>query len=100
MLCQFSPKDTTASGHRLVLWSVDPSDWRPNVWHSELIDQVTWWSRAIRTSPAHTSAIRAPTHDPEMAYPMAKGMANEASARRGNSFPISTRSRSFNMSGA
>ena len=68
----------TASGHRLVLRSAVSSGRRPKVWHSELTDQVTWWRSAIRTRPAHSSAVSAPTRVPDRAKPITKGMASDA----------------------
>ena len=61
MLCQLSPNDTRASGHRLVArsWRRVANGRVPNTWHSELTLQVTCCSTAIRTSPAHSSAARA-----------------------------------------
>ena len=71
-LCQLSPRDTMASGHRFVLRSAVSSDRQPKVWHSELTDQVTWWRSAIRTRPAHNQGgeradqgPRQPEADPE-----------------------------------
>ena len=40
-LCQLSPRDTMANGHKLVLRSGVGSERRPKVWQSEFTDQVT-----------------------------------------------------------
>ena len=100
MLCQLSPSDTIASGHRLVLRSAVPSDRRPNVWHNELTDQVTWWRNAIRTRPAQRRAVSAPTRVPDSAKPIPNGIASEAKASTGNSRSIRCTSLSRSMSGA
>ena len=48
----------------------------PIMWQIELIDQVTWCSTAMRTSPAQNSAVSAPHQDQLISPP-------SAPARRG-----------------
>src|SRR5215207_8289331 len=49
--CQDSPNDSSDSQKTLVEWSSTANRRVPKKWQTELIDQVTWWSRKIRTAP-------------------------------------------------
>src|SRR5579863_703491 len=99
-LCHDSPMESTASAATLRLSSVVVKGRRPTMWQIELTPQVTWWSRAIRTRPAHTNALMAPTRVPDIAQPMPNGTASETMANAGNFRPTATRSGSRRMSGA
>src|SRR3954465_13375523 len=52
MLGQLSPKLRIASGQKLALLSRAAKGRSPIMWQIELIDQVTWCSRKIRTREA------------------------------------------------
>ncbi len=56
----------------------------PNMWHSELTDQVTCCSRATRASPAYSSGVRAVYQVPPIAHPAPNGSASEAAHKAGN----------------
>ena len=72
----------TASTAMLVLRSVVANGRRPQVWQSELMLQVTWCSRKIRTPPAHSSAVSPPARPPEQpADPERDGQRDEAPQR-------------------
>ena len=64
-LCQLSPNDTTASGATFPLRSFVTNGLRPQRWHTELMLQVTWCSRNMRTRPAQRNAPNAPAKRPE-----------------------------------
>ncbi len=66
----------------------------PNMCPSELTLHVTWCNRAIRTSPAQTSASVAPTREPVMAHPSPKGRASVRNIQSGASLEMATTSRS------
>ena len=86
MLCQLSPNDTRASGHRLVArsWRRVAKGRLPKTWHSELTLQVTCCSTATRTRPAHSSAASAACQVPPISHPAANGSARETAHRTGN----------------
>src|SRR5690349_8006067 len=74
-LCQFSPNEMIASGQKFAARS-EPRVAKgrcPYTWQMELIDQVTWCSKATRTRLAQKNAVSAPRHDPVSAYPSAAG---------------------------
>src|ERR1700757_448606 len=48
-LCQASPRDGTANHQTLRLSSDVLKGRRPVMWHTELMEKVTWWSKATRT---------------------------------------------------
>ena len=58
--CQASPKVGSASHHTLVDLSSVAKRRRPKKWHTELIDQVRWWSMNTRTRPPHSRPVSAP----------------------------------------
>ena len=53
--CQDSPNESGASQKTLVEWSSTSKRREPKKWQTELIDQVTWCSRKIRTAPPHSA---------------------------------------------
>ena len=57
--CHASPIESGASQNTLRDSSSMSNRLRPKKWHTELIDQVTWWSRNTRTKPPHRSAVSA-----------------------------------------
>src|SRR5205807_9191327 len=77
-LCQDSPKLSTASGAKLELRSVVSNGLRPNMWHNELVLQVTWWSTIMRTRPPQRKASSAPLRVAVTAQPIRNGMARLA----------------------
>ena len=82
MLCQLSPNDTRASGHRLVARSCCRvvKGRLPNTWHSELTLQVTCCSTVTRTSPAHRSPSSAARQVPPISHPAPNGSARQRNA--------------------
>ena len=46
----------------------------PIMWQIELVDQVTWCSAAMRTSPAQKNAVSAPHQDQVIRPPSRTGM--------------------------
>ena len=58
--CQDSPIENGASQKTLVEWSSTSKRRVPKKWQTELIDQVMWWARKIRTGPPHSAASNAP----------------------------------------
>src|SRR5690606_35711420 len=62
-LCQDSPKEGMASHHTFRERSRTSKFSSPMVWQMEFTDQVTWCSRATRTSPAQKNAVNAPHQD-------------------------------------
>ena len=55
--------DRTASGQKFVALPWARNGRSPIMWQIELIDQVTWCSTAMRTSPAQKNAVNAPQND-------------------------------------
>src|SRR4051812_26261117 len=76
-LCQDSPNDRMASHHTLRDWSREPNCLRPNTWHTELIDQVTWCSSDTRTRLAQKKALSAPAGDQVTRPPIRPGSVIE-----------------------
>src|SRR5690349_21483412 len=78
MLCQLSPSESSARGHKLVARSQRRvvNGRVPITWHSELTLQVTCCSTATRTSPAHSRAVSAPC-PPPAAQPAANGSPSD-----------------------
>src|SRR4029077_10429284 len=102
MLCQLSPSDSTASGHKLVARS-----WRrvvkgrlPSRVHREFTLQVTCCSRKTRTSPAHTSASSAASQVPPSAHPAANGSASDTTHNAGKARDTRRIDGDASMSGA
>src|SRR2546425_1213347 len=62
-LCQDSPKDRIASQETFLDLSLTSNSSLPKVWQIELIDQVTWCRKAIRTRLAQKNAVTAPCQD-------------------------------------
>ena len=78
--CQDSPKEISESHATFVLWSSSGKRRRPKKWHTELMDQVTWWSRNARTRPPHTRPRTAPSTPPWASQP-ASGRQREGGQR-------------------
>src|ERR1700733_527774 len=57
---------------------------RPKVWQMELIDQVTWCSRATRTRLPQKKAVIAPCKDIPHRPPMSAGSSSETATIAGN----------------
>src|SRR3954451_11907907 len=62
-LCQDSPIEGIASHQTFADLSRATNGRSPMVWQIELIDQVTWWSKEMRTSEAQKNPVTAPCHD-------------------------------------
>src|SRR6185312_8931923 len=73
LLCQDSPKLRIASGQKFAERSREAYGRSPIMWHTELIDQVTWCSTQTRTSEAHRKAVSAPVQDQLIRPPRAAG---------------------------
>src|SRR5437762_9960012 len=99
MLCQLSPKLKIASGQKFVLLSRAWNGRSPIVWQIELIDQVTWCSRKIRTSEAQKNADRAAPHDMWISPAIAGGRNTDTSSHSTNSWSTVRMSLSCNRSG-
>ena len=67
LLCHDSPNEIRLSNHTLRLWSAVSKCRRPQKWQTELIENVTWWSRKIRIAPPQRSAVNAPCQVPAIA---------------------------------
>src|SRR5665811_1286620 len=76
-LCQDSPIEITASQDTFPERSRLLNGRWPIAWQIELIDQVTWCSRAIRTSEPQKNAVTAPCHDQEIRPPSSGGKSRE-----------------------
>ena len=63
-LCQLSPNENRARGAKLVLRSDVTKGRRPQMWQTELMLQVTWCRKAMRTRPAQKNAAKAPARVP------------------------------------
>src|SRR5690606_22423066 len=83
-LCQDSPKDGMASHQTFRDLSRTWNSSSPKTWQIELIDQVTWWSRPMRTSEPQKNAVSAPCQDQVTRPPMTAGSAMEARASAPN----------------
>ena len=73
--CQASPREASESHQTLVEWSSVAKRRRPWKWQIELIDQVMWWTKKIRTSPPQSSPVSAPASVPVSSQPSANGIA-------------------------
>ena len=82
-LCHDSPNESTARARTLPLWSFVRNGRRPNTWQIELMLHVTWWSSAMRTTPAHRNAVRAPCRVPASAQPRSSGQHERADGEGG-----------------
>ena len=97
-----SPNEMIASGQKLDALS----PWRtsngrsPYTWQTELIDQVTWCSRAMRTRPAQKNAVSAPCHDQVISPPITAGPSSEIETSSGKSRSMRLMSLSASRSGA
>src|SRR2546429_7465473 len=60
----------------------------PKVWQTELMDQVTWCSRQIRTRLAQKNAVSAPYHDIDHSPPIRAGPSSEMAAKSGRVLEI------------
>src|SRR5947209_11578054 len=100
MLCHDSPAERIASHQTFPDRSRVLNGLSPTMWQIELIDQVTWWTRAMRTSPAQKNAETMPHHDQVSRPPRIAGTTSEASTSEGKDLEIRTMSRSLRRSGA
>src|SRR5215470_757429 len=98
-LCQDSPNDGMASQATFRDLSLTSKSSWPNVWHTELIDQVTWCSRQTRTKVAQKKAVSAPCHDSDHRPPIMAGPSSETAAQAGNVFDTRRMVRSASRSG-
>src|SRR6266581_2029394 len=87
-LCHDSPNDATASQATLRDLSRTTKSSLPKVWQIELIDQVTWCSRQIRTRLAQKNAVSAPAMDIDHRPPIRAGASSEMPAQRGKAREI------------
>src|SRR5215207_3959532 len=71
--CQDSPKESSESQKTFVEWSSTAKRRVPKKWQTELIDQVTWCSRKIRTAPPHSAPVRPSATEPPNAHPRPNG---------------------------
>src|SRR5882757_3210351 len=76
-LCQDSPNEGMASQATLRDLSRTSKSSLPNVWQTELIDQVTWCSRQMRTRLAQKNAVSAPAMDIDQRPPIRAGNHRE-----------------------
>src|SRR6266566_8094402 len=83
-LCQDSPNEATASQATLRDLSRTSKDSCPNVWQTELIDQVTWCSSATRTRLAQKNAVSAPASDIDHSPPISAGSSSDTATIPGN----------------
>ena len=79
--CQASPSDGMASQSTFVDWSSMSKRRRPKKWQTELIDQVTWCCRKMRTRPPHSSAVSPPLRVPETIRPKANGSSSPSATQ-------------------
>src|SRR5262249_46544683 len=98
-LCQDSPKEGMASQATLRDLSLTSKSSVPNVWHTELIDQVTWCSRQTRTRLAQKKAVSAPASDIDHRPPISAGPSREIAAQRGNALDTRRMLRSASRAG-
>src|SRR5207248_11713763 len=82
-LCQDSPKERMASQATFLDLSLTSKSSLPNVWQTELMDQVTWCSRQIRTRLAQKNAVRAPASDIDHRPPIRAGASSETTTQSG-----------------
>jgi hypothetical protein len=101
-LCHDSPALSTASGQKFVARSRpgETNGRLPRTWQTELIDQVTWCSRATRTRPAQKNADHAPAQEPVTRPPISAGAARLTKAQTTKSLLVATRAPSLSRSGA
>src|SRR4051794_291682 len=99
-LCQDSPIEGIASHHTFADLSRDTNGRLPTVWQIELIDQVTWCSRLMRTREPQKKAVTAPCHDQVSSAPARAGASKDTSTQTGNWRETRTMSGSFIRSGA
>src|SRR2546427_3259253 len=71
----------------------------PNVWQTELIDQVTWCSRQMRTRLAQKNAVSAPASDSDHRPPISAGPSREITTHHGNVWDTRLILRSASRSG-
>jgi hypothetical protein len=102
MLCQLSPSESRARGHKLVARSQRRvvNGRVPIMWHSELTLQVTCCSKVTRTRPAQSRAASAARQLPPIAQPAAKGSPSETTHKAGKAAEIARMAGSATMSGA
>src|ERR1700739_4294789 len=99
-LCQASPRDGTANHQTLRLSSDVLKGRRPVMWHTELMEKVTWWSRATRTRLPQKKAQRAACPDQTQSPPHAGGGRIERAPQTGSEREIPEMTRSLQRSGA
>ena len=85
MLCQDSPLDSRLSHQTLPAWSLVRNGLLPATWQTELMDQVTWWNRPIRTIVAQKKAAIAPGQDMVSRPPASGGSSTELATHAGYS---------------
>src|SRR5690242_11970889 len=78
-LCQDSPPEGIASHQTLPEKSREAKGRSPTVWQIELIDQVTWWIRPMRTTVPQKNAVSAPCQDQVIRPPSTGGSSRELS---------------------
>src|SRR5258708_39287990 len=76
-LCQDSPNEGMASQATLRDLSRTSKSSLPNVWQTELIDQVTWCSRQMRTRLAQKKAVSAPAMEIDHRPPIRAGASSD-----------------------
>src|SRR5215469_10642115 len=106
MLCQDSPLERTLSHQTLPAWSLVRNGLLPATWQIELMDQVTWWNRPIRTIVAQKKTATAPCQDMVSRPPASGGSSTEPATHTGYSRHARTipesasRSRAYSCSSA
>src|SRR5205807_4683008 len=78
LLCQASPNVKGESHARLRDSSFVAYGLRPKKWQRELMQNVNWWHRKIRTAPPQSIAVSPPSTDPVRATPSPNGSARPA----------------------
>ena len=73
MLCHDSPKESQESHQTFRDSSREAKRRRPQKWQIELIENVTWWSRKIRTAPPQKSPAKKPYQPPISSQPTTAG---------------------------
>src|ERR1700754_2684903 len=99
-LCQDPPHDRTASHHTLPERSRDLNGRLPTAWQIELIDHVTWCSRATRTRDPQKKAVKEPIQDIVTRPPTSGGIASETTVHSANCRETARMAESLMRSGA
>src|ERR1017187_1474379 len=98
-LCHDSPKDGIASQATFRDLSRTSKSSLPNVWQTELMDQVVWCSRQIRTRLPQKNAVTAPCQDIDHRPPIRAGPSKETATMAGNQRWAAEMSSSASQSG-